>query len=130
MPADLSHVALADAARRAVEERPLRAEADDAPERSHAPIHAALGLLGAATAADIITTRGAMARGGREANSRVYGEHPSWGKLVGLSLATTAPSAFLFDRLYNEHPKIAMGLALGLAGGVGAVAAHNTKVGR
>lgn len=123
MPLDAS--VIADMARRT----PLERHADP-PKRSHTPIHAALGLLGAATAADILTTRGALQRGGREANDAVYGSHPSTGRMVATSLATTVPSAVVMDRLYNTHPKLAMGLALGLAGAVGAVAAHNTKVGR
>lgn len=98
-------------------------------KRSQLPMHLAIGGMAVGQLADVLTTRAALNRGGTESNG-IYGSHPSTAKLVGIKAATMGPLAFLLEKIYKDHPKVAMGIAAG-AGGAGLLAAHhNQGVGR
>lgn len=100
------------------------------PSRSHTPMHVALGVMGGGQLADALSTKAALDRGGTQEANPLYGSDPSLARVLGTKAAIMAPTGYALDKLYNQHPKLALALALGLGGlGMG-LAAHNAKVGR
>ena len=70
----------------------------------------------------------------QEANSALYGDHPSAARVIGLKAATMIPAGLLLDQVYRHTEpgsvkrKVALASAIGL-GAVGALAgAHNLRV--
>lgn len=79
-------------------------------------------------AADAISTIQALKRPGVYETNPLLGKRPSMGKLLGMKALTTLPAAFIFDKLAAEHPKLALGLALGTGAlGFGLAARNHTK---
>lgn len=66
-----------------------------------------------------------------EANSAMYGAHPSSGRVLGTKLAAIAPLALFLDHVYSKAPagstarKVALTMALAAAGVGVAAGAHN-----
>lgn len=92
-----------------------------------------LPTLGGGTAMDIGTTLAVLRQpGGREMNP-LYGSHPSAGRLIGTSLATTLPLAVILDQLYKKSPpgskarKIALATAMGAGGTMVGAGIHNLR---
>lgn len=87
-------------------------------------------LVGGQLADGVSTVRALGREGTQERNTTLYGAHPSAGRVLGTKAAVTAPMAVLLDRVAEDHPKLALALALGV-GGVGfGAAAHNARQGR
>lgn len=79
---------------------------------------------------DGYTTSVSLRRGAREINPVVV---PLAGDMVAFSalkVATTIGTIYCVDRLWRRHRVAAVVLMAGLNGAVGAVAAHNSSVGR
>lgn len=94
-------------------------------------MHLSLGVLGAGQAADALSTISALGREGtHEANSGIYGSHPSAARIAATKAAVMVPTALLLDKMHDEHPKLAQGLALGLGALGFALAAKNSGAGR
>ena len=83
-----------------------------------------------AQAADVITTRGALNRGGVEANPAMRPIADSTWKLALVKAITTAGVSAALWWLHTKHPKAALVLGGLFTAGVGYVAFHNSRVAR
>ncbi len=84
-------------------------------------------VLIAAQASDLITTYNATHSGrGHESNPVMGGT----GRQIALKAVSTSATLLLANKLQQHHPKVASGMVYVLAGSVGAIAIHNSRVGR
>jgi Domain of unknown function (DUF5658) len=79
-------------------------------------------------ALDVISTRHALAWGGREANPALRSFAHSTTALVAMKAGSTVAIIYFTERLRKRHPVAAVLLMVGLNAGYAGVAAHNYSV--
>lgn len=105
----------------------------DAPTQSKKASHSKMHKFGlpvmmGGQIADALSTISALKRPNTHEGNPIYGKKPSAGKVWGIKAATTLPTAYLLDRLASDHPKLALGLALGIGAlGFGAAGWNQTR---
>lgn len=100
------------------------------PAQSRSALTGVLLAHAVAQAADAITTRQAIARGGVEANPAMRWATDSTVKLALVKAAMTAGVSAALWWLHTKHPKVALVLGGFLTVGVSYVAFQNSRVAR
>ena len=85
------------------------------------------GSLAALNAADVITTRKAIARGGHELNPIMQDAAGNAMVMSGVKLATTAATVLMIDRIDKKNRRAGVITALVANGLMAAVVAHNVR---
>lgn len=85
------------------------------------------GSLAALNAADVVTTRKVMARGGRELNPFMQEAAGNTMMMSGVKLATTAATVIMIDRISKKNRRAGVISAVVANGLMAAVVAHNVR---
>lgn len=115
----------------AAEEQAIAPPMERPARRDRKPLALSLGAMAAGQIADLVSTHQGLKRPNTvEANSFLYGERPSLGRLMAVKAGALVPTALMLSKVYEKNPKMAQAIAYGL-GGLGAVlAAKNSQVGK
>ena len=85
------------------------------------------GSLAVLNAADVVTTRKVMARGGREMNPFMQEAAGNTMMMSGVKLATTAATVVMIDRISKKNRRAGVISAIVANGLMAAVVAHNLR---